>query len=147
MLMEKQKTTGAIIGRFQVPYLHLGHVHLISTALQQYDEVVILLGVSTEPDERNPYSVHERSEMIWRVFPQVKIRMLVDYPGDDDMWSHFVDKRLGGFHNPTLLHSRDSFKDHYLGKYPLKEIDEIPGYSGTKLRQEVKDGFLLQKPD
>lgn len=136
--MEKQKSTAVIIGRFQVPYLHLGHIYLISTSLQEYDEVVILLGTTEEKDERNPYSVLERSEMIWRVFPQVKIRMIRDYPNDDEMWSHFVDRRASMFPNPVLLHSRDSFKDHYVGKYPLREIPEIPGYSGTKLREEFK---------
>jgi cytidyltransferase-like protein len=128
--------TGVIIGRFQVPYLHLGHIYLISTALRDYDEVVILLGTTEEKDERNPYSALERSEMIWKIFPQVKIRMIRDYPGDDEMWSWFVDRRLAMFKNPVLLHSRDSFKDHYKGKYPLKEVPELPGYSGTELRKK-----------
>lgn len=136
--MEKKESTAVIIGRFQVPYLHLGHIYLISHALQNYDKVVVLMGTTEEKDERNPYSALERSGVIWRVFPQVNVRMIRDYPEDDEMWSYFVDRRASMFPNPVLLHSRDSFKDHYKGKYPLKEIPELPGYSGTKLREEVK---------
>lgn len=138
--MEK-KETAVIIGRFQTPYLHLGHIYLISTALQHYDKVVILLGMSKEVDARNPYGPLERSEMIWRVFPQVKIRLIGDQPGDDKTWSWFVDKRIenGGFPNPVLLHSRDSFRDHYTGKYETREIPELPDYSGTKVRRELQE--------
>src|SRR5688572_5657023 len=120
--MEKEETKGTaiIIGRFQVPYLHLGHIYLISKALQEYDKVVILLGESVGRSERNPYSILVRSEMIWKVFPQVKIRTLMDIPGDDKAWSWKVDKRIsgGGFKDPILLHSRDSFVGHYTGVYP-----------------------------
>jgi hypothetical protein len=39
--------------------------------------------------------------------------------------------------NPILYHSRDSFKNHYVGRIPLKEVEEVPGYSGTKLRKTI----------
>ncbi len=137
--MEKQ--TAVIIGRFQVPYLHLGHIYLISHGLQNYKEVLILLGESVERDERNPYSLEERRDMIWRVFNnnRVHIRALSDHPGDDKGWSEEVDFNLKYWPNPILIHSRDSFKDHYLGEYKTLEIPELPGYSGTKLREELKN--------
>mgnify|MGYP006921386587 CR=1 FL=1 len=56
----------------------------------------------------------------------------------DKLWSETIDEILEKENNPVLLHSRDSFKDHYSGKYPVKEIPELPGYSGTKLREQLK---------
>jgi cytidyltransferase-like protein len=127
--------TGVIIGRFQVPYLHLGHIHLISSALQKCDKVVILLGTSTVKDDRNPFSIIQRMHTIHRVFPQIPIIVLQDR-ADDKAWSLDVDNILLTLNKPVLLHSRDSFKDHYLGMFDTHEIEEIPGYSGTELRKQ-----------
>lgn len=130
-------TTGVIIGRFQVPYLHLGHIHLITTALMENEEVVILLGYNTskKPDNRNPYSVSERKMMIRKLFPHIQIYPLIDRSSDEE-WSNDIDGICDILVNPILYHSRDSFKDSYKGIYPLKEVPELPGYSGTKLRNK-----------
>lgn len=129
----------AIIGRFQVPYLHPGHLHLIATALRENDKVVILLGttVSGRPDEKNPYGVIERIDMIQRIFPQVHIHVLTDMNSDEE-WSKEVDWIMRLERATVIYHSRDSFKDHYHGKNELKEVEEIPGFSGTKLRESLK---------
>ena len=127
--------TGIIIGRFQVPYLHLGHIYLISEALRECDRVVILLGTSTIRDERNPYSVEERKRAIGKIFGSVDTEVLWDVPGDDEVWSRRVDTIMEKYTQPILYHSRDSFKDHYKGTYPTREIPELPGYSGTEVRK------------
>lgn len=129
--------TAIIIGRFQVPYLHVGHLHLIATALRECDKVSIFLGTSMDIDSRNPYNRAERIRMIKRIFPQVEIQILLDHPSDEQ-WSKNVDLVGTIYENPILYHSRDSFKDYYKGKLPLREVEEIPGFSGTKLREEVK---------
>lgn len=126
--------TGIIIGRFQVPYLHVGHLHLIATALIECDKVVILLGTQTTVDPRNPRNIGERIRMIAKIFPQVHIDVLWDDPSDEN-WSKTVDNYMSTHPDRILYHSRDSFKDHYTGKLPLREVEEIPGVSGTKLRQ------------
>jgi cytidyltransferase-like protein len=133
--------TGVIIGRFQVAKLHLGHIYLIATALQKYDKVVILLGTQPNKDEQNPYSIFDRKCSIYEIFnpERLIISTIADVPGDDEEWSRNVDNKLKGFMFPILLHSRDSFKDFYKGGYPMMEIPELPGYSGTKLRQENKE--------
>lgn len=138
-----ENKTAVIIGRFQVPYLHLGHIYLISYALQNYDKVVILLGTIEYKDEKNPYEYDRRVKMINKVFPQVITHPLYDIPGDDVLWSQQVDMEMIILKDPVLLHSRDSFKDHYKGKYPLVEIPELEGYSGTKTRKEVGSGTTL----
>lgn len=136
-----ENKTGVIIGRFQVPYLHLGHIYLISHALQKYNHVVILLGSlpNGKIDDRNPFDFHFRVQNINTIFNpgRTSIYKLTDVPGDDAKWSDNIDWLLEDFLNPVLLHSRDSFKDHYMGKHSTVEVPELPGYSGTNLRQSL----------
>jgi len=129
--------TGVIVGRFQVPELHLGHIHLITTALKECDDVAILLGVSNVIDHRNPYSLMTRVNMIKKIFPQTVISSIQDKSSDKE-WCEYLDTYLEYFKDPVLYHSRDSFKEVYTGKYPLREVKEIEGYSGTKLREQLK---------
>lgn len=137
---------GVIVGRFQVPYLHPGHLHLIATVLRECDFVIILLGTSKEANYKNPYSVTQRVEMIQKIFPQVHIKPLPDQDSDEE-WSQQVDLSIAYVYDmeeiylsdTTLYHSRDSFVNAYSGKYPTKEIPELPGFSGTQLRNELKN--------
>lgn len=132
--------TGVIVGRFQVPYLHPGHLWLIATALRECREVVILLGSmpKREPGDpnliRNPYDYNTRYDMIHRIFPSVTIVPLWDEE-TDEQWNRNLEWKLSAMSNPVLYHSRDSFKSSYTGRYPLVEVKEIEGYSGTKLRE------------
>lgn len=138
-MAEKQSKTGIIIGRFQVPHLHAGHLDLIATALRENDTVAILIGTQSSIDARNPYSFEVRKAMISKIFPAAIITYLYDQPSDEK-WSEHVDqiaKWVGG--ECRLYHSRDSFKDRYSGKLPLINVPEIPGLSGTKLREQIKE--------
>lgn len=141
--MERKNQTAIIIGRFQVPYLHLGHIYLISHALQNYGRTVIMLGESHSRDERNPYTPHQRMCMIEKVFgtfnENLNFFVLDDQPNDDEKWSAILDGVLTFYGNPVLLHSRDSFASHYKGKHSLVEIPELPGYSGTELRKNINN--------
>jgi cytidyltransferase-like protein len=135
------KHTGAIVGRFQVPYLHAGHLNLIATALRECDQVIILLGcekIGVHDEVRNPYTYQQRRDMIAKIFPQVWFVPIFDHDSDH-AWSDRVDELVEGW-NPILYHSRDSFKEHYKGTVLTKEVEEIPGYSGTQLRESLKDG-------
>lgn len=128
--------SGIIIGRFQVPFLHPGHLELIATALRECDEVTILLGSREKIDEKNFYSIKQRVDMLNKIFPQLEIIPLWD-KDNNELWSKEVDIILGNIEGDhTLYHSRDSFKDCYYGKYPLREVTEVPGYSGTKIRED-----------
>lgn len=127
--------TGIIIGRFQVPYLHEGHKHLIKTAMQMCDEVVIFLGCRIGRDERNPYGIPHRMKILREVFPNIHITPIFDRTTDAH-WSLQIDMTAAKFKDPVLIHSRDSFASHYKGSLKLIEVAELPGYSGTKLRNE-----------
>lgn len=135
--------TAVVIGRFQTPALHPGHLHLFSYAWDKVKwaepraRILVLLGTSPVLDERNVLPVEIRREMILEVVPHAHISVLPDAPGDDRAWSWFVDDILDEHPEPVLFGSRDCFKDHYLGKYPFHEVPELPGHSASQQRKEM----------
>lgn len=125
---------GIIIGRFQAPYLHEGHIALIAEALAKEEKVVVLLGCTNNKDERNPYDIKHRVNIIQDKFKDVEVHPLWDHPSDE-VWSKRVDLLSHCYGTtPTLYHSRDSFVSHYKGSIPTYEVQELPDISGTKLR-------------
>lgn len=139
--MEKNiSKLAVIIGRFQTPYLHAGHLHLIATALRECDRTIILLGCQYNKDERNPFDIPDRIQMINKIFPQIGIFPLFDHP-DDEEWSRIIDGFNDSFYyndDVCLYHSRDSFIKQYHGTIKTKEVEEIEGYSATKIREQLK---------
>ncbi len=58
--------TGIFVGRFQ-PF-HKGHLEAVKYALTKVDRLVIVIGSAQKNYEpRNPFTLGERVEMIWRV--------------------------------------------------------------------------------
>lgn len=133
--------TGIIIGRFQTPYLHEGHKHLIETVFAENDLVFIFIGYTEgEPkDERNPYSYAERATLINKAYPKALLGALRDIPNDDVKWTQQLDSYLEQLVNPTLYGSRDSFHSHYKGKFPYKHVEQISGISATQIREQLKN--------
>ena len=59
----------AFIGRFQ-PF-HLGHRHVIQTALGKARHVIVLVGSpNVARSVKNPFTYEERADMIRTVFPE-----------------------------------------------------------------------------
>lgn len=129
--------TGVIVGRFQVPKLHLGHIHLITEALLQCDRVFIWLGICPVKNKRNPYDFNTRRDMIQKLFPQIEVGAIADCSSDQE-WSERLDNKISYLPDPHLFHSRDSFVSSYKGWYPTVEIPELKGYSGTQVRKSLK---------
>jgi hypothetical protein len=94
----------------------------------------VLLGCSTEYSSRNPFTIKHRKEIINKIFPQVEIITLWD-KGSSETWSKVVDYESGQYIKPILYHSRDSFIENYSGKLSIRNVEEIPNHSATKLRQ------------
>lgn len=136
-------TIGFIVGRFQIPFLHEGHKHLIDNSLSLCDKLVIVLGVSEKKDERNYLSYHYRRKIIKESYPGVEVTYIKDTNSDKD-WSKDLDflvKHYGFLATDVLLFgSRDSFIKGYTGIYKKHYINipEIPGISATKIREELK---------
>lgn len=132
---------GVILGRFQVPYLHTGHLHLIEEAKKQSDKLLILLGVTHSPTTANPLSYRMRAEMIKNLFPHVWTYPIIDVD-NDQRWSDQVDIILETVedleaHRIILFGSRDSFLDSYTGKFETRIIEPVPNISGTRIRERV----------
>lgn len=132
--------TGVIVGRFQVPYLHDGHRHLIDHVWKECDKLVFILGTSTSIDERNPLDFHIRADMLKEYMnyqDEVYIYDLQDRESDKE-WSDYLDRLLDSLEGGIFLYgSRDCFKDHYHGKYEVIDVPELEGHSGTKMRDEI----------
>lgn len=130
---------GVIVGRFQVPELHEGHIKLIDHVKTQFNQVVVLLGVSSIPaSPRNPLDYITREKMIKEKYPDITVAPLADQP-TDQAWSQLLDKTIsminvtGG--KVILYGGRDSFKPFYSGRYDTVEIETGNFWSGTEMRK------------
>lgn len=74
-----------------------------------------------------------RVAMIKKIFPHISIGSIQDRPSNQT-WSERIDDMTSTLVDPILYHSRDSFRGSYTGKLSLREVEEVAGYSGTKMR-------------
>lgn len=143
--MELKQTpydVGVIVGRFQVHYLHPGHVDLIRSVLKRHKKVVMVLGVAPVPNStKNPLDYEARAQMVKSMFDEITTIPLADTRDDTD-WSLALDRALSLVVSPTqsavLYGGRDSFISVYAGRYPTQELVQEGYVSGTDVRQEVR---------
>ena len=77
--MNKIYDSGMVVGRFQT--FHLGHQHLIDSALQLCDRVLVFVGSSQEyGTERNPLNVETRIRMLRQIYENDKEVMIYPLP-------------------------------------------------------------------
>lgn len=118
------------IGRFS-PF-HKGHEFIVNTALNLSEEVYILVGSSMESRSiKNPWTFHERCEMIESVFPEninkrITVLPILDYPYNDNKWKasvrSVVNSKSRSWSNfPPKIgligHNKDS-SSYYLKMFP-----------------------------
>lgn len=141
----KKNGVGVVIGRFQVPKLHPGHLHVISQA-NRHRKLMILVGRSQNKSlitKKDPLDFESIRIMIQSTFPHAVIAPLLDQP-DDEVWSKNVDVKIRE-HFPlyasakevTLYGGRDSFIPHYHGQFFVNTADDVNMGSGTEIRQAV----------
>lgn len=81
--MQKPYDSALIVGRFQHP--HIGHEHLINSALAVSGRVLILLGSAQEVGTvRNPFSTSTRTEMIRAMYPDRETVLIGEIPDLDN---------------------------------------------------------------
>ncbi len=141
------ETVGVVVGRFQTPYLHSGHMGIINHVFQRHLDVLILIGVKDgQPTDRDPLSFAIRKTMIREMYlytKRIEILRLPDIPGNDGAWSQLVDDIIDetfSERRATLYGGRDSFIPRYTGHY-MTEVIQLDGQhpSATQLRSEVPD--------
>lgn len=77
--MGKVYDCGLVVGRFQT--FHLGHQHLIDSALNLADRVLIFVGSANEyGTERNPLNVETRIRMLRQVYDDDRVVMIYPLP-------------------------------------------------------------------
>ena len=131
---------GVVIGRFQVPDLHDGHLELIDSVVNKHKKVLMFIcstpGVLVT--RKNPLDYFTRMTMLQEEYPDMIFLPLNDMPSDHD-WSKVVDIKIREtFSNDpsvVLYGSRDAFIPHYHGSYPTVELAESFDISGTDVRK------------
>lgn len=134
-------STGVVIGRFQVPYLHDGHIHLINTA-DEHDRLIILVGVSPAlGTARNPLDFHTRYQMLCVQYPNALVFPVAD-SASDEIWSERVDAAIDLVTPPgghVVIYTGESGCLHqYSGRHETVAVaEDMDLVSGTDLRQEA----------
>jgi bifunctional NMN adenylyltransferase/nudix hydrolase len=106
-MAKKPFHTLVFIGRFQ-PF-HNGHKAVIDQALEQAEQVLVLVGSANRRlSVRNPFSFNEREEMIFEAFSvedqaRIKVASLNDYTYDEDEWVRQVQKVVKDYTWDTFM--------------------------------------------
>lgn len=145
--MEENKKTevGVIIGRFQLPSLHDGHISVLDTVTESHSNVIVFLGVPRiQNTKRNPLDFSTRRKLIQDSYPDVIVMALPDNRSDVK-WSENIDNTLTTLfpeQSAILYGSRDSFLPHYLGKHQTNELEQIGTHNATEIRLETANTVL-----
>lgn len=140
--MKEPKTDiGVIVGRFQVPELHVGHKGLIDHVKNKHDRTIIFLGCPrVRHTLNNPLDFESRKDCIQKAYPDI-IVYRIDDNRSDEAWSKILDMEIDKAKLPiqtvTLYGSRDSFIKCYSGKYPTCVLESESFISGTEVRRSV----------
>ncbi len=132
---------GVIVGRFQVPELHEGHLDVIEYVCSNHDKVLLFLGLSPlKATPENPLDFQARRQMIAAQFPDIEILYIKDM-WSDEIWSKRLDEQiediLTASQTALLYGGRDSFIEHYKGKHPTQELEAEQKVSGSEIRKEI----------
>lgn len=130
---------GVVIGRFQVPHLHQGHIALLAEVRALADLVVVLLGVSRLDGRtpENPLTFTQRASL----FDRCIVLPLFDEP-TNEAWTAQLDALLGLMYPDaaiTLYGGRKSFAEAYAGRYPVETLTFQPAVTdeGTQQRAAI----------
>jgi HTH-type transcriptional repressor of NAD biosynthesis genes len=143
-------TRGVVWGKF-LP-LHHGHVHLVTQALQQCDELVVVLGARRD----EPYSRELREAWLRDTFPGVEVRahwddLVVDYD-DPVVWDgHVAQLRSVVPEAIDLVFTSELYGEELArrvgARHVLVDLDrtDVP-VSGTAVRGDLEGHWDLLPP-
>lgn len=141
--VKESAEVGVIVGRFQVPELHVAHKELIQSVVDRHPRVLLFVGLAADACKctyNNPLDFPTRKAMIEKVFPTVEILYIKD-KGHDELWSKELDSQIAAQIGPNqkviLYGSRDGFTQHYKGRYPTEDLVPTRFISGKEIRKNV----------
>lgn len=141
------------IGRFQ-PF-HAGHLHVVRHALEQADQLILLIGSAWQaPNARNPWSHQEREAMLRACLSDQDNKRLLclplmDVPYNDEIWVRNVQTTVNGIitahhkqpHKPVgvalIGHKKDQ-TGFYLNLFPQWgniSVENFQSVSATPFRE------------
>ena len=132
---------GIVIARIQTPYLHEGHVDIISQVIAHHPRVIIFLGLSpVKCSKNNPLDFTARKAMLEAAYPNIEVHYIEDSP-TDEVWSKKLDNQIHKLIVPNqkvvLYGSRDSFIPHYKGKHQTIELVPTKFISAKEIRKNI----------
>lgn len=132
---------GVIVGRFQTPFLHEGHLEIIKYVTEKHPRVFVFLGQSPlKCTQNDPLDFNTRRAMLEDAFPDVEVHRIDDV-GSDSLWTRELDRQIGLLAGPNqqviLYGSRDSFLRAYKGHYPTEELKASRYVSATEIRKRM----------
>lgn len=150
--MKSRETVAVIVGRFQTPFLHDGHRHLIDTAGRVCEKLLIAVGVhGGSASRQEPMDFETRAAMLRSLYPEATVAKVNDH-SSDEAWSRQLDALIEQHFpqsNVILFGSRDSFLPHYLGKYTCRQVEPVADICASDLRKKVEheviDSELFRK--
>lgn len=141
----KKTEVGVMIGRFQTPYLHEGHIGVLDKISEMHSNVVIFLGIPRiQNTKRNPLDFATRRKLIQEKCPEAIVMALPDHRSDEK-WSENVDNILATIFpekEAILYGSRDSFIPHYHGKHKTQMLEAIESHNATDIRANAASEVL-----
>jgi len=137
------------IGRFQ-PF-HLGHLSVVQSIINDYDEVIIAIG-SAEilREDRNPFIAKERFEMILNTLkqenlPLEKIHIVpIQDINDDQKWVSYVQSMLPAF-EVVYTGSEDTKRFFVKENITVKDVEKKYDICATQIRALMKNGGDWEK--
>lgn len=136
------KKLGVVIGRFQVPELHAGHRHILDSARDENNVLLVLVGMNQiPPSKRNPMPFAVRKQMLLGAYPDATVLETHDQPSNE-LWSENIDQSIREHfpeHEAILYGSRDSFLPFYKGALPTRYVEPISAPSGTEIRECLEE--------
>ncbi len=118
--------TGIIIGRFQVFELNAVHEKLIDSVREKHQQLIIFLGSSPAPSDRNPIDWEFRGQMIYEKYDEnIPAYEMPDLP-DDRIWSQELDRRILALRpdgQVTVYGGQEAFVDRYSGRFTAVALE------------------------
>ena len=148
-MKDKSPALGVIVGRFHVHTLHDGHLDLIERVIAKHYRVLVVLGLAPVKNTiKNPLDFEARKQMILERFPSVTVLYQKDV-ASDAVWSKGLDELVSDMiteQGAVLYGSRDSFIEHYLGRFPTEILESVTFTSGTEVRKMISN-YPRTSPD
>lgn len=139
--------TGVVIGRFQVPVLHEGHIALLAGVLAKHSRMVVLVGYGQAAlNAHDPLPVFCRTDAVRAVFPNAVVLPLADMPSDEK-WSVQIDHLLKPYGPCVIYGGRDNSLSHYSGVHKTATVqmrDLESTISGTQVREAETLGASVE---